>query len=207
MLNLSNKFYFCFVLGFFFFRTDCKHCPSWMKQVITVSVILYQLCPSRECYVSHSSSGDCCHLYTVETYIVWLPWSADIVISNAHTWALELQTLKCIFWVYRLNANTQTFGKCFVHGPLCLMSRTLFAICVRTHIHTSLYSHRDSHPGRQCTCAVYRLHTGSSAAEEVSVRVWWWWEGWASCWVGEESGDWAEESFATQHTHSVCSVW
>lgn len=90
--------------------------------------------------------------------------------------------------------SSQTHSEIISYVLCSTVSLSLWHTRMHTHTHTCLNSSRETPTQvRQCTCALYRLHRGSSAGEEM---------------VGErECRQRGEGSFTTQHTHSVCSVW
>lgn len=140
-----------------------------------------------------------CTQWETDTRIVLEPRSADSAgLARAHV--ANARSHEACF----LHVPSQAFRKHLIRGLSCLPSPSPSAAraCMRahryTHAHKLVHLQRESHSGKQCTCAVYRLHTGSSAGDEMG--------GVCVCVCRGECCQRAEESFTTQHTHSVCSV-
>lgn len=131
----------------------------------------------RESYISpvHSSSGDCCQLYTVgrrRRDCLAATFGRHRRLARTHTRVANTHILKCVFCERSDSRRTlEIFRKHLIHGPSCLPTPSPSATHACTHAHKLVYPLRDSHSGRQCTCAVYRLHMGSSAGEEMRVEA------------------------------------
>lgn len=131
-------------------------------------------------YISpvHSSSGDCCQLYTVgrrhrlSGCHLQQIWPAH-TRTHPHT-HLRAHTLKCIFSECSGSRRTLRLsgGK---KNALYMVRRARHLLHPLPHVYTHrkkkrlAQPQRDSHAGRRCTCAVYRLHAGSSAGEEIGA--------------------------------------
>lgn len=124
----------------------------------------------RESYVSpvHSSSGDCCQLYTVGDR------HKDCLGATFGRQCRARSCTRCKRSLSRsVHVPSQAFRKHLIPGLSCLPSSSPSAAraCMRahryTHAHKLVHLQRESHSGKQCTCAVYRLHTGSSAGDEM----------------------------------------
>lgn len=109
-----------------------------------------------------------CTQWETDTRIVLEPRSADSAgLARAHVASARSQEARF------LHVPSQAFRKHLIRGLSCLPSPSPSAAraCMRahryTHAHKLVHLQRESHSGKQCTCAVYRLHTGSSAGDEM----------------------------------------
>lgn len=166
-----------------------------MTQLNTVGLVLYQPWPSQG--KLHKSGSfqfrwllSAVHSGT-QTQTVWLPRSADIVGSRKR--ASQVQSWNACF----LNVPTEDERWSFHKAPrTCCLLHPLPHMCT-THTHTSLYTRRET-PTQVGSVRVQSTDYTPGAQQE---RIWG-----GGGWRGGDCQR-AEESFTTQHTHSVCSVW